>query len=110
MKRKLISIALMGLLGGSLALGSVTASAQRVGFGVNIGVPVAPAYPYGYAPAPYACGDPYYPCYGPAYYGYGGPYVGLGYYGGWGHGGWGHGGYDARGGGYGGHGGGGHHH
>jgi hypothetical protein len=111
MKRKLITIALMSLVGGALALESMPVSAQRVGFGVNIGVPIAPAYPYGYAaPAPYAgCyyGDPYYPCYG-GYYGYGGPAIGVGFYGGgWGHGGWDRGGWGHGGGG---HGGGGHGH
>jgi hypothetical protein len=94
MKRKLITIALMGLLGSTLALGSVAASAhERIGFGVNIGVPA-----YGYAPAPaygYAAPAPVY--YGaPAYYDayYGAPYVGVGvggiWYDHWGHRHWGH--------------------
>jgi len=92
MKRKAISLALMGLVGSALALGSMTASAHEVvGFGVNVGVPAyAPAYPaYPAYPAPYY--DPYYA----APYYYGGPYVGLGWYGGgyYGHGGYGHGGY-----------------
>src|SRR5580693_4455161 len=76
MNTKLTKIAAVAGVGLALAVAALPASAQRVGFGVNIGVPVAPAYPaYGYA-APYGgCyyGDPYYPC-APGYYGYGGPY------------------------------------
>ena len=80
MKRKAISLALMGLVGSALALGSMTASAHEVvGFGVNVGVPAyAPAYPaYPAYPAPYY--DPYYaaPYYYGGYYPY--PYYGYPY-------------------------------
>jgi hypothetical protein len=83
MNNKLNKIAIMGLLGVTLAAGSVAASAhERIGFGVNIGVPVvgyaAPAYGYtaGYAAA-YAPPAPYYyeapPYYAPMVAGYYGP-------------------------------------
>ena len=79
MKRKLTTTALMGLLGISLALGSAGAIArdhdrERVGFGINIGVPVYEAPDYAYPPAtPYYYGDDG-PNYGPSvelYYGHG---------------------------------------
>ncbi len=91
MKRKLTTIALMGLLGGALVLGSTAASAgERIGLGVNIGVPAygyaAPA-PYYYEPAPYYAA--------PAGVYLGSPYVGVGFggvwYDHWGHRHWGHG-------------------
>ena len=74
MNRKLTKIAMLGMLGVTLAAGSVAASAhERIGFGINIGVPAvgyAPAYGYA-APAPY-----YYeaqPYYAPVVAGYYGP-------------------------------------
>jgi hypothetical protein len=81
MNNKLTKIATMGLLGVTLAAGSVAASAhERIGFGVNIGVPVVgyagPGYGYGYArgyapPAPYYYESP--PYYTPVVAGYYGP-------------------------------------
>jgi hypothetical protein len=61
------------------------AEAQRVGFGISVGVP-APVYGPGYYGAGYVAPYPYYgpSYYGPAYYGRGyyGGYYGRGYYGG----------------------------